>query len=332
MNFQARKKAFFFASVFYLLVACAMVVLRTLAVYHLVDPTTGYFQSSAPFYDVAQWVFAAATILFFGFTLLFGFRFAEKKEADDGVFPHIHSKTRLTTGTRLLFANDSLLRIFISAFCGFSLITFPLLSLLEGPGQAQVQNAYSDFSNLFSSYGFDAALNVLAILAGLALLLQYTPVLPLYSLRRTCLSLFPVIWGVLHLAVHFLRASRSAPGEYHNWQMLMLAIIPVFFFLQTLFTTPRRPLYRYNLFFALGIIGTAATLVFAVPTLLLSSFWYYSAYTEFSTLYSLMMLVSVALYMLVFALGSLSSLKKIEDENALKDPENAQLSHEGPTL
>ena len=320
MSFQARKKAFFFASLFYLVLACAMVLFRTLAVYHLVDPTTGYFQKSAPFYTATEWIFSAATILLFVFLLFFGFRFAEKKEADDGVFPPVSAATPLTTGTRILFATDSIPRIFISAFCGFSLITFPLLSLLESPHQAVSQITSLDSTNPFSAYGFDVALNVLAILAGLALLLQFTPLFPLYSLRRTFVSLFPMLWGVFHLVVHFLRASRSAPGEYHNWQMLMLAVIPVFFFLQALFTTPRRPLYRYNLFFVLGIIGSAATLIFAVPTLLLSSFWYYSAYTEYSTLYTLMMLVSVALYMLVFSFGSLSSLKKVEDENALKDP------------
>ncbi len=308
MNLQKRRRILLIAGLIYLLCACVLIGVRFYAIYTVVDPETGFFNQSAPWLDFAVLGFAAVSVLFLLVCLLFGVRFSTRAEKKDPDHPAITRLTEQTTGTRIVFSFDSMPRIFLSAFCGFSLITFSFLSLLE----LELQT-----SELF--------LQVFAIFAGLYLLLQYTPWFPLYSKRRTLLSLLPVLWSAFHLAAHFLSAARIATGEYHNWQMVMLAAVCVFFYLQTLFTTPSRTLYHFNLYYAMGLIGSALCMIFALPILILSNFWYYSAFLQYTNLYALMTLLTVALYLLTFSFCALSDLKRVQSEELLcSSPETAQ--------
>ncbi|MBR6530683.1 MAG: hypothetical protein IKT43_04635 [Clostridia bacterium] len=286
----------------FLFLSLVMTALRMVAIYTAVDPATGFYSADILWYDVLLTVFAAFGILFFGFSYLFGVRFCTKTETKERNLTPMDSQMRPTCGTRLMYATDSTPRIFASAFCGFSLITFALLSFIE-----------------LALTPMEIALQVLAILAGIYLLLQYTPLFPLYSARRTLGALLPVIWSGATLVQYFLTSNRIATGEYHNWYILSLVTITVFFFLQSLFTTPARVLYRFHTLYAVGILGAGLTLIFTVPTLLLSSFWCYSAYMQYTNFYALMGLIACAVYMTIFLFGFLHDLGKVKNQNGLYD-------------
>lgn len=310
MRLTVKRTVFMIVAVLYLLASLALTCARLMGIYTMVDPATGFFTQKAAWVDPVIYAFAVLTVLFLLFSLFFGVRFAAKEEKRTPNYPEISRTTSLTCGTRLIFSANSTPRIFISAFLGFSLISFSLFSLLE-----------------LTLAPWEIVLQIIAILSGVYFILQYTPLLPLYSLRRTLCSLVPVIWSGVHLTSHFLSSSRIASGEYHNWQMVMLAFIALFFYLQSLFTTPKRTAYHFSFYYATGIIGAGLIFIFAVPTLLLSSFWFYSAHTQYTNLYALMSLIACALYILVFVFGAVNSLGKVENSNGLCDlPEAGDLS------
>lgn len=314
MSLKARTRALAIASCVYLLFALATCGIRLYAMQNLVDPATGFLLQSAPWYSVSLWAFAIITLVFFAFCLVVAPSFCTRKEQKEPQKRPDFNTGALTVGTQLVFSRDSLPRIFISAFCGFALISFSVLSLME-----------------LSLSLYEVLLNVLAIPTGLFFLLQYTRLLPLYSLRRTLLSLCPVLWGVFGLALQFMTSSRVASGEYHNWQIVALISLPLFFYLQTLFTTPNRGLYRYGAFLAVSVVGAALILIFTLPTLLLANFWYYSAFRLYTNLYALMILLCFAPYFLVFAFSSLNGMRKIDDVAALRDGQSVPTQDETET-
>lgn len=313
MKFPAKQKAFFIAALVCLALSLIVMGLRIYVVYSMVDPATGFFTKAADWVNVAAFAYAILMILFFLFALIYGFRFCTKEEKKIPDMPSFESAKPLTKGTALVFSRASTPRVFISTFCGFSLITFSLLALID-----------------LELTTWETWLHILSILAGTYFLLQYTPLLPLYSKRRTLASLLPVFWSGFHMVSHFLSASRIASGEYHNWQMVMLCLIALFFYLQALFTTPARRMYHFNLLYAVGIVGAGLIFIFAIPTLLLSSFWNYSAFWQFTNHYALMTLIAVALYMLVFLFGILRNLADVECEEDLLDKNQNEEAKESP--
>ncbi len=305
MNFTVKRKVFFIVALVCLALSLAVMGIRIFAIYNMVDPATGFFIQPAHWIHTVIQIYSALILLFFLFALIFGFRFSSKEEKKNPGFPRIEQSTKQTAGTRLIFSHNSTPRIFISVFCGLAMVTFSVFSFID-----------------LQLTPWEKVLHGLSIAAGLYFMLQYTPLLPLYSKRRTMASLLPVIWSGFHMVSHFLTSSRVASGEYHDWQMVMLCMIAVFLYLQALFTTPAKHTYHYNLFYAAGIFGAGLIFIFALPTIFLSSFWYYTAFRLYTNHYALMTLIAGALYMLVFVFASLNDLKQFKETDLFSDTQD----------
>lgn len=300
MRFETKKRILLCTAVAYLCLAAAVCAVRFLTLLNAVDPATGFSVLPYPPAQSAELVFLIGTLLLLLVSVWVRVPFTRKEDKRELGSPLCATK-KLYPATALFFPAESAARTFASAFFGFSLITFSLFSL--------TQTVSTVTPRLF--------IWLLAILSGIFFLLKFTPILPLYSARRVLASLLPVLWSAALLAVRFLEASRVATGEYHFWQILSLILLPLFFYSLTLFSLPKPAAHRFSLFYFTALAGSACLLIFTLPTIFLSSFWCYTAYTEFSSLYELILLLAAAIYQLIFLFAVLHSLRQIDSEEAL---------------
>ena len=80
MNFHAKKRTITAVTIFYLAFSLLLIVMRIIALSHLVDPNTGFFFKNSPWVNIFSIAYALATILFITCILLFGLRFYKKEE------------------------------------------------------------------------------------------------------------------------------------------------------------------------------------------------------------------------------------------------------------
>lgn len=308
MEFSAKRRFFLIATILYLVCAVFFAAAHFLILRFLVDPNTGLYTEHSIYPTLLACGFAALSLILLVLSFVFRPFFAtkeERKNADRTLPTPFDKHTPPTFGTRMVYARDSIPQVFASSFLGFSFLTFSVLMFVE------LVNDIGGAAHGVLDYLSLAA----AFLSGLYFLLQSSGLMPLYSVRRALCSLLPVIWGALCLANCFIKASRSATGEYHEWEVLTIAAVTVFFFLQAQFNLPRREGYRYHWLFAVGLIAAALILLYSFATVLLSSFWIYSPH---SPLYALVIDLAVCLYILVSHCSALRTLRSAQEESSLQ--------------
>lgn len=304
-----KKTAFFkTASIFLLVCAVLFPVGRFFILRDLTDPQTGVFLKNSFWATLFDYLFFALIVFFFILTTVFRPRFLSPEEQTEKLHPPVSfmQNGKLTAGSELVFSPNGSVRVFASAFLGFSLITFSVFIISESVPETPL----------------DWAEQVLAILSGVFFLAQYSRLLPFYSARRALASLVPLVWATVKLFNCFLTASRNPTGENQNWQILSLALIAVFLYAQSQFNLPKRSTYHYGLLFFSGMLGLCAILTYTLPILVLFAFPAspYDAYSRIPSVHDLIVQIASAFYLGAYAFSSAQRLGRYTDERALCDP------------
>lgn len=299
MKFSIKKTLLLMTAIVFLVTSLFVGAFRAYTLFTAVDPTSGFYTTHSSLSNVVYAVYAGLSVLVFLVPFVARIRLAKKGQlpAEQNVV-----RTSAAPGTRLAFFRESTLCTFVSAFLGFSLITFSVMSFID-----------------LERSVLSVIICILGVFSGLYFLSLPSGLFGLYSTKKTLLSVLPIAWSLLMLVAYFWSSSRIAVGEHHRFQIACMVCVPLFFYAQTLFLLPDAAYHRYHLFYSAALACAGLTLVYALPTLLLSAFWIYSAYTSYTSLYELMMLLSVALYAVVHLFRSLSALRKIPSEEDLLD-------------